>query len=109
MSTAFPATVAGPTWYLEPVSSPHANRCKEKPQNKPEEIKWQAQDDGIYTVPQGNGKAGSDERNEPEENCPERWRFHAESPATDRGIVAGFRYRPTEIRQVFFLYTKMLG
>src|SRR5580692_83259 len=83
MGTALPAAVAGCTRYLQPVCSPHANRCKEKPQNEPEEIKRQTQGDGINTVPQGNRKAGSNERNEPEENCSERWRFHAESPATD--------------------------
>ena len=66
--TALLSAAVGVAGYFESVCSPHAERCKQKPQNQPEEIKGQAEDDRIYPIPQSNRKAGGNEGDGSEKN-----------------------------------------
>ena len=90
MGTARVAVIAGRSIDVEAIRRQKAERRKEQPQNQPEQVKGEPEDHGMNAVPERNGKAGRDKRNEAEENRSERRAPHAKNPIVDEsgGILA---------------------
>jgi len=83
MGTALLAVIAGRARPFDAIRRPQAERRKEEPKDQPEDVEREPEDHGMNAIPERNGKAGRDKRNEAEENRSERRAPQAKITITD--------------------------
>ena len=83
MGTARVAAISTRAIDVEAIRREKTERRKEQPQNQPEQVEGKPEHHRMNAIPERNGKAGRNKRNEAEENRCERRTPHAKNPLVD--------------------------